>query len=81
LDYLKKTFFVCIALFIGLLIIFLAFIASYLGDNIIVIVFQIAGSMATPILGVYLLGFFAPRVNSRVSALGKILLLNSLFFS
>jgi len=58
--------FLFIAVLIGLLIVFLAFIASYLKDNIVVIVFQIAGSFAPPILGVYLLGFFAPRVNSRV---------------
>jgi len=60
-----------IALLIGVLIIFLAFFASFLGDNIVVIVFQIAGSFAPPILGVYLLGFFAPRVNSRVSLLDE----------
>jgi Na+/proline symporter len=58
--------FLSIALLIGLLIIFLAFITSYLKDNIVVIVFQIVGSFAPPILGVYLLGFFVPRVNSRV---------------
>ncbi|CAF3038453.1 unnamed protein product [Rotaria sp. Silwood2] len=57
-----------LSLIIGLLIVFLAFIASYLGDNILVIVFQIAGSFVPPILGVYLLGFFAPRVNSRKSS-------------
>jgi uncharacterized sodium:solute symporter family permease YidK len=58
--------FIFIALLIGILVIFLAFLASYLSDNILVFVFQIAGSFTPPILGVYLLGFFAPRVNSRV---------------
>ncbi|CAF1192589.1 unnamed protein product [Rotaria sordida] len=43
----------------------LAFLASYLSDNILVIVCQLVGSYIPPILGVYLLGFFAPRVNSR----------------
>ncbi|CAF1033046.1 unnamed protein product [Rotaria sp. Silwood1] len=54
-----------LSLIIGILVVFLAFIASYLGDNILVIVLQIAGSFVSPILGVYLLGFFAPRLNSR----------------
>ncbi|CAF0771742.1 unnamed protein product [Adineta ricciae] len=44
---------------------FLAFAASRLGDNIIVIVFQISGSFAAPILGVFLVGLFLPRVKSR----------------
>ncbi|CAF0768332.1 unnamed protein product [Adineta ricciae] len=54
-----------LSLFIGLLIVFLAFAASRLGDNIIVIVFQISGSFAAPILGVFLVGLFLPRVKSR----------------
>ncbi|UJR22916.1 hypothetical protein I4U23_025944 [Adineta vaga] len=54
-----------LSVLIGLLIIFLAFVTSYLGDNILVVVFQICGALTSPILGVYLLGFFAPRVNSR----------------
>ncbi|CAF2067862.1 unnamed protein product [Rotaria magnacalcarata] len=54
-----------LSLAIGILVTILAFAMSYLGNNIIVIVFQIAGSFVTPILGVYILGFFAPRVNSR----------------
>ncbi|CAF3615835.1 unnamed protein product [Rotaria sp. Silwood1] len=58
-----------LSLIIGILVVFLAFIASYLGDNILVIVLQIAGSFVSPILGVYLLGFFAPRLNSRVTSL------------
>ncbi|CAF0879292.1 unnamed protein product [Adineta steineri] len=61
-----------LSVFIGLLVIFLAFIVSYLGDNIIVIVFQISGSFAAPILGVFLVGFFAPRVNSRSILFGFI---------
>ncbi|CAF5155418.1 unnamed protein product, partial [Rotaria magnacalcarata] len=52
---------------LSLLILFLTFIVSYLVDHILVITFQIAGSFVPPILGIYLLGFFAPRVNSRVS--------------
>ncbi|CAF1123281.1 unnamed protein product [Rotaria sordida] len=50
---------------IGLLTIFLAFIVSYMKNNIITIVLQIFDAFATPILDVYLLGFFAPRVQSR----------------
>ncbi|CAF1539438.1 unnamed protein product [Rotaria magnacalcarata] len=52
---------------LSLLILFLTFIVSYLVDHILVITFQIAASFVPPILGIYLLGFFAPRVNSRVS--------------
>ncbi|CAF1190473.1 unnamed protein product [Rotaria sordida] len=54
-----------LSVLIGLLIVMLAFLASYLSDNILVIVCQLVGSYIPPILGVYLLGFFAPRVNSR----------------
>lgn len=54
-----------LSILIGFLVTVLAFLISYLGNNIIVIVFQITGSLVTPILGVFLLGFFAPRVNSR----------------
>ncbi|UJR11632.1 hypothetical protein I4U23_015813 [Adineta vaga] len=50
---------------IGFITIFLAFAVSYLKDNIIVIVFQIAGAFVAPILGMFFLGFFVPRVNSR----------------
>ena len=76
----RNDFFVNTALIIGLLVILLAFLASYLNDNILVIVFQIAGSFTPPILGVYLLGFFAPRVNSRVSLLNRKVLLTVFFF-
>ena len=75
----KNDFFVDIALILGLLVIFLAFVASYLNDNILVIIFQIVGSFVPPILGVYLLGFFAPRVNSRVSLLNRKLLFTVFF--
>ncbi|CAF2743440.1 unnamed protein product [Rotaria sp. Silwood2] len=54
-----------LSVFIGLLVVFLAYVTSFLGNNIIVIVFQISGSFAAPILGVFLIGFFVPRVNSR----------------
>ncbi|CAF0751966.1 unnamed protein product [Rotaria sordida] len=54
-----------LSLFIGFLVVFLAYATSFLGNNIIVIVFQISGSFAAPILGVFLIGFFIPRVNSR----------------
>ncbi|CAF0798341.1 unnamed protein product [Rotaria sp. Silwood1] len=54
-----------LSVFIGLLVVFLAYMTSFLGNNIIVIVFQISGSFGAPILGVFLIGFFVPRVNSR----------------
>ncbi|CAF1339041.1 unnamed protein product [Rotaria sordida] len=54
-----------LSVLIGLLIVMLAFLASYLNDNILVIICQFVGSYIPPILGIYLLGFFAPRVNSR----------------
>ncbi|UJR26002.1 hypothetical protein I4U23_007348 [Adineta vaga] len=54
-----------LSIFIGLFVVLLAFVVSYLGDNIIVIVFQISGSFAAPILGVFLVGLFIPRVKSR----------------
>ncbi|CAF3488944.1 unnamed protein product [Rotaria sordida] len=50
-----------LSLFIGFLVVFLAYATSFLGNNIIVIVFQISGSFAAPILGVFLIGFFIPR--------------------
>ena len=43
------------------------------------IVFQISGSFGAPILGVFLLGFFAPRVNSRVNS--EIIMLMSMMTS
>lgn len=75
------------AFFIGILVISVAFAASKIGDNLIVVifsqktfffqerisfrftfqlVFQITGSFGAPIFAVFLLGFFAPRVNGRV---------------
>ncbi|CAF1193306.1 unnamed protein product [Rotaria magnacalcarata] len=54
-----------LSVLIGLLVIFIAIATSFFGNNIIVIVFQISGSFAAPILGVFLVGFFVPRVNSR----------------
>ncbi|CAM4923628.1 unnamed protein product [Rotaria socialis] len=51
----------------SLLILFFAFIVSYLVDHVPLIIFQLAGSFVPPILGIYLLGFFAPQVNSRCS--------------
>ncbi|CAF1157410.1 unnamed protein product [Adineta ricciae] len=50
---------------IGIITVSLAFAASFLKDNIIVIVFQIAGAFVAPILGIFLLGLFVSRVNSR----------------
>ncbi|CAF0958172.1 unnamed protein product [Rotaria sordida] len=50
---------------LGLFTIFLAFIVSYMKTNIITIVLQIFGAFTAPILGVYLLGFFTARVQSR----------------
>ncbi|CAF1408205.1 unnamed protein product [Adineta ricciae] len=50
---------------LGALTVCLACLMSYMGNHVLVIVFQIAGSFAAPILGVYLVGFFLRRVNSR----------------
>ncbi|CAF1114136.1 unnamed protein product [Adineta ricciae] len=49
----------------GLFIIFLAYLVSFMNSNLIVIIFQLIGSFVAPILGLYILGFFAPRVNHR----------------
>ncbi|CAF4074931.1 unnamed protein product [Rotaria sordida] len=51
----------------GILTTLIAFLMSYFENNISVIVYQVVGSLTPPILSVFLLGFFAPRVNSRVS--------------
>ncbi|CAF1408088.1 unnamed protein product [Adineta ricciae] len=42
-----------------------SYLMSHMGNHVLVIVFQIAGSFAAPILGIYLVGFFLRRVNSR----------------
>ncbi|UJR19724.1 hypothetical protein I4U23_022858 [Adineta vaga] len=57
-----------ISIVLGLLTMLFAFLMSYL-TNILVIAYSIMGALAAPIFGVFLLGFFFPRVNSRVSAL------------
>ncbi|CAF1175817.1 unnamed protein product [Rotaria sordida] len=49
---------------LGLLTILLAFLMSYL-TNILVIVYSVTGTLAAPIFGLFLLGFFFPRVNNR----------------
>ncbi|CAF0765126.1 unnamed protein product [Rotaria sordida] len=59
----------------GLFIIFLAFMVSYMKTNIITIILQIFGVFTAPILGIYLLGFFTARVQSRSVLMAFILCL------
>ncbi|CAF4232486.1 unnamed protein product, partial [Adineta steineri] len=54
----------CISVALGLLTVLLAFFMSYL-TNILVVVYSTMGTLAAPIFGVFVLGFFFPRVNNR----------------
>lgn len=49
---------------LGLLIILFAFLGYFL-KSILVIAYSIMGALPSPIFGVFILGFFFPRVNSR----------------
>ncbi|CAF3645713.1 unnamed protein product [Rotaria socialis] len=71
-DHLQATISKYMSLVLGILTILLAFVMSYL-TNILVIVFSIFGTLAAPIFGVFLLGFFFPRVNSRNALIGFII--------
>ncbi|CAF4816881.1 unnamed protein product [Rotaria sp. Silwood1] len=63
-DKLQTTISKYMSVALGLLTVLLAFLMSYL-TNILVIVYSIIGALAAPIFGLFLLGFFFPRVNNR----------------